>query len=115
MSCVMPIPALEKAMALRERQVEGMLRSKTPPEMVSLSRRGKGEGRRRRQRGGREDVLIGTHCKRAAMMNARPLAPTKMMIVQTLTRNRRFMNTRNYDKINWILVIQMPGVTNVEE
>jgi hypothetical protein len=32
MSCVMPIPALEKAMALRERQVEGMLRSKTPPE-----------------------------------------------------------------------------------
>ena len=41
MSCVMPIPALEKAMALRSRQVEGMLRSKTPPEMISLTRTGK--------------------------------------------------------------------------
>ena len=41
MSCVMPIPALEKAMALRSRQVEGMLRSKTPPEMVSSTRAGK--------------------------------------------------------------------------
>lgn len=30
-SWVMPIPALEKATAFRERQVEGMLRSKTPP------------------------------------------------------------------------------------
>jgi hypothetical protein len=40
MSCVMPISALEKAMALRERQVEGMLRSKTLPEMVSPTKRG---------------------------------------------------------------------------
>ncbi len=41
MSCVMPILALEKAMALRSRQVVGMLRSKTPPEMVSSTRTGK--------------------------------------------------------------------------
>jgi len=105
MSCVMPIPALEKAMALRERQVDGMLRSKTPPEMVS-SRRCK----RRRQRGGRKDILIGTHCKRAAMINARPLAPTKTIIVQTFTRNRRFMNTRNYDKSTGYLSFKCRGL-----
>jgi hypothetical protein len=82
--------------------------------MVSSTRRGKRRIAEENARGGREDVLIGTHCKRAAMINARPLVPTKTMVVQTFTRNRLFMNTRNYEQSTGYLSSKFWG-TNVEE